>query len=87
MFKISFGDLRRVLRDEKLEGFEAKVPIQLIVNGEPKYVIEKIENIVSLSDIHPAMRIKIKALENIARMGRTPAKIDVEEFKFEPPSG
>ena len=80
MNRISFGDLRKVLREEKLEGFEARLPIQITVNEQPAFIIERIENIISLSDIHPAMRIKLKAMERIARP-YGPTKIDTDEFK------
>lgn len=65
MNQLSHTDLRRLSAAE----LEKLVPVELTINGFPRFVIDTPENIITLSDLHPRVRIQLKALERKARLG------------------
>jgi len=67
---ISWSELRKLSFAEA----EKLLPITLTVEGIPTLAIDKIEDVLVLSDMHPAMQIKLKVLSARARMGMPPPK-------------
>lgn len=45
------------------------VPLVLTANGEPVFIIEKLENVIALSDLHINVRHQLRAQEQKARVG------------------
>lgn len=62
---ISLNDLRHRKADE----LDEIVPAMLTVNGEEKYVVAPIDQVLVIGDLHPRLKIKLRAIIARARRG------------------
>lgn len=55
----------------------AQMPVYLTSDGEVKALIDDPKNIVTLSDLHPRIQQRIRALVELARAGKPVEKTEV----------
>lgn len=74
---IGHAELRRLTKGE----IEDLMPMIVTNDGEPYAVIDKPENVITLSDIHIRVRNMLRAMEKRARGGMPPpVKIALKEI-------
>ena len=45
------------------------LPLTIFVDGEPEMVVDKPENVITLSDLHPRVQNRLRGQEQLARAG------------------
>ena len=78
---LSISEFRRETGEKLLE----LAPIKLLSNGEPVGFFGKIEDFIYIGDLHPRVRIQLKAKEQMIRQGipNSDFRISYEEAKKE----
>ncbi len=69
MREVAFSDFSRM----KAAEMPSLMPMIVTVNSIPTFLVDKMENIIVLSDLHPRVQHMLRAIENKARMGMPPA--------------
>jgi len=67
---ISWSELRSLSATETLK----ILPVTITVNGFAVMGLDKIEDIMITSDLHPNVKMQLKAREQMARAGMPPTK-------------
>ncbi len=84
MFKTQLSNLKRVLTNKGAERISEVLPLIITVNGEEKFILASIKDIVAIGDLHPRVRNMIKAQELKARAGMgVIAKVEATELPAE----
>ena len=65
MNRITMTDLKRMGTGAILDA----CPLEITVEGEPVFVIESLDSVIALSDLHPRVKIMLKNMEQKARAG------------------
>ncbi len=65
MYTVSINNFKKMSRKDVLE----KLPLTITYDNEPLVTVDLPENIITISDLHPRVRIMLKAQEGKARMG------------------
>ncbi len=70
METISLTDLKR------MSGITIKthLPLQVTMEGEATFVFEHVDNVITLSDLHPRIQTMLRAIERKARLGMPKAE-------------
>jgi len=73
MYEMTISQFKKATVEE----LKDKIPIQLISNGEVLATLVNTEEIIVLTDLHPRVRIALKAQEKRARAGMPPTLLEV----------
>jgi hypothetical protein len=62
------------LRHHTVDDLAGLVPAMIYVNGEPKFCLTGIDDVIIVGDLHPHMQKKLKGLVARARLGMPPSE-------------
>lgn len=62
---MSLSEFRKL----RIETLDASVPLHISVEGTPRYIFCRKEDVIPVADLHIRVRNKLRALEKRARMG------------------
>ena len=76
--EMSMSDWGKLTNEGKL----ATAPCILTDNGEPKMLVDMIDAVIPISDLHPRIQAQMRGLEMTGRGGkRSPVKIYTEQVR------
>ena len=70
MLTMAISEWRRLSKEETIK----TVPVILTIEGEAVLTVDKIDEVIALSDMHPRIKTQLRALEMKARAGMPPVK-------------
>jgi len=65
MHTITFSDMKRL----SLADLKVLLPVTVTFEAEPALMVDVPENIITLTDLHPRIKIQLRAAEQKARLG------------------
>jgi hypothetical protein len=80
MKEITFSAFKQFIHEKGAERLSQNLPLTIMVNCEPAFIIDRIDNVIPLSDMHPRMKNILRQLENRARMGMPKKTITKEDI-------
>jgi hypothetical protein len=69
MNQVKFSDLSKIINKGGVAGLSEVLPLQIVVNCEPIFVLDKVDSVVVLSDLHPRVQHRLRGIELRARSG------------------
>jgi len=76
MNQVSWSELRRI----SAANVVPQLPLEVLVDGTPTFVLSGIDDAIVVSDLHVRVKNKLRAMERRARAGMPkPVRIDVED--------
>lgn len=78
---LTIAEVGKIMHYSGADKLMSVLPLTVIVRDKPAFVIDKVGEVICLSDMHPRMKNMIRAMENRARMGMPKVeRVDLEQL-------